>query len=400
MFPCCLLIPIPYLIGCVLVAGENEAPRDPGENAALQYWAGAHAFAGFGDDAWRAQIDEAIGAYSRGNRPVWAGMMEPCPEAIHFLKEGAERPYLDWGNRIDRDGPAAPMGQLGPMRELARLTQFHAWWAVEEGLPGVAVDDLVALVRMGRQWTHSPTLIDLLVAISIEHIGLAGMGHLAPRLPAEERRRLVRELTSVPPPAPLDRAMVGERAILAWMRKRVTVEHLRQLNEAKGRLDRLKKVVDPKVVPILEMFRPMYKQMKIEEGLTPELLSSWFDEIEQLHDASAELLVAPDKDYPALLKAFEQRWEAANPLLAMLMSPSVVLNMRENHQMRNDLVRLLVAVYGLPVIDGTSLAEVQVEGLRLAVRDAGDAGEGAWIIDWGPADNRERTLELAVGRGP
>lgn len=153
------LLPLLTLLSC-LVAGE---PSSVERNAALQYWI-AFAFLPDKEPAWLATMS-----------PKQDGPIDPAAEQaeskpLRYLHLGADCAEGNFGSIVacESFGPGALLPHVGSARLLGRLALARATWRFEHGRSAEALADSYAVLAMAADLSNGGTLIEQLVALSIQ----------------------------------------------------------------------------------------------------------------------------------------------------------------------------------------------------------------------------------------
>lgn len=177
----CHLLPLLTLLGCLVASEPSPVER----NAALQYWI---AFASLPD-----------------KEPAWLDTMRTTQDAtadpqaeqsdsrpLRYLHLGAACAGGGFGSIVacESFGPGALMPHLGSARPLARLALARAAWRFEHGRSAEALADSVAVLALAADLSNGGTLIELLVAISIQHMAQTTIARHLPVCQPDERAGL------------------------------------------------------------------------------------------------------------------------------------------------------------------------------------------------------------------
>ena len=149
--------------------------------------------------------------------PLVAKWLEANERPLKLLLEATKRPryYAPLvGTTDDTLVMAVLLPTLSPSREAARALKARALFRLQAGKVAEAQADLLACHRLARLMGQGATLVDGLVAISIDGIACSGdrmLGHFG-RLGLEQARKVMAKIDQLGPPTRiLDKLAPGER---------------------------------------------------------------------------------------------------------------------------------------------------------------------------------------------
>ncbi|MCG2685504.1 MAG: type II secretion system protein GspG [Planctomycetales bacterium] len=162
---------------------------------------------------WK-QLDSAMKRpWSKQEFPVWAEWIAANEKPLALLIEASKRPRR-YDPLIGKDVISLELWGPQCSRDVARALVARAMLRLNDGKPDEAWGDLMACHRLARLVAQGPTVIEALVAVTIEGIACNGdqalleRGKLAPARIAEMRE----ELAKLPPmPVMADKIDVAER---------------------------------------------------------------------------------------------------------------------------------------------------------------------------------------------
>jgi hypothetical protein len=154
--------------------------------------------------------------WSRQEFPVWAEWLDVNERPIALLTEASKRPrrYDPWFYDKKEEGIDISLAPITQSRETARAFAVRAMLQLHDGKADEAWADLLACHRFARLIGQGPTLVEFLVAITIDSFAHAGDRALVAhaKLSAARIAALRQELVSLPPmPNLADVLDVGER---------------------------------------------------------------------------------------------------------------------------------------------------------------------------------------------
>jgi hypothetical protein len=103
----------------------------------------------------------------------------------------------DWGIDLS-PGPNIHLPHLGRIKTVCRTAQVRAVWALQQGRPDDARDDLLAAFVLGRNAANDGLLISALVQFAIEALDCGTVAQHFGEFPAETLRQLVEGFDAAP----------------------------------------------------------------------------------------------------------------------------------------------------------------------------------------------------------
>jgi hypothetical protein len=208
-----------------------DTPADLDANAALQYW---QAFAGLprltGAEEKHLN-DECV------TMPLDAQARELVAKADYSLKmmhRGAARPYCAWAIGFE-DGVTTGLPHAEAARVLSSLACLRARIRFEEVRDADAVEDLVAVLILGRHVSQDGYLVSILVRYAIEDRTANTLAVSLPHLNAAALKKLKSRLDHLPAGGSTAQAVRNEEKCgLDWL-VRATKQVERRGKEGEGR---------------------------------------------------------------------------------------------------------------------------------------------------------------------
>ncbi len=154
--------------------------------------------------------------WTLGDLPMMEAWLENNGPTLDLLGESAAKPqfYLPMV-RQSEDEPLIALGlyNLQGMRGFGRGLSCRANYRIATGDIDGAIDDIIALKRLGRHISYGDTMIHGLVGIALEGIAASiGIGGSADHPPSREQlERFVREIAAMRPRAPFQSLFGAER---------------------------------------------------------------------------------------------------------------------------------------------------------------------------------------------
>ena len=222
------------VLSCVaapLSAQDEKAEAHPlAQNAALMYWL---AFDQLDVTMADERFSGTIGSYEQADLSPQTVNLVQKHLSLDLLHEGAAMERCDWGTSLllRKHGPGLLLPHISKSRNLARLALLRARWHMAEGRGDKAVDDLVAVYRLGRHTEQEGILISMLVGHAINGIAKQFVATHFAELGDDDLKRLREALGKAPAHTPMKVAMNAEReGMVEWLK--VMVEDLADPNKA------------------------------------------------------------------------------------------------------------------------------------------------------------------------
>ncbi len=176
-----------------LALAPAEAPPNLGANAALKYWQGFATLPRF-TDADQKWLGNCL------TMPLDAQARDAVTRArysLDMMHRGGALPRCDWGIGYEEG-----VGTLLPYAPAARLTAnlacLRARLRFEDGHNAEAIDDIVAVMTLGRRVSLEGINVLLLTSYAIEHRMSEGLALYLPRLDAWTIKVLSQRLDALP----------------------------------------------------------------------------------------------------------------------------------------------------------------------------------------------------------
>lgn len=181
----CHVLPLMTMLTCLL--GGESIPVE--RNAALQYWV---AFAFLPDK----EPDWVTAMRSTRNAVADPAAEQENSSSLRYLHLGAACAGGCFGSRVATEsfGPKALLPHLGSARILTRMALARATWRFEHGRSTDALADCVAVLAMSADLSAGSTLIEFMVAISLQDMALTNIARHLPLCQPDERAGLATRL--------------------------------------------------------------------------------------------------------------------------------------------------------------------------------------------------------------
>jgi hypothetical protein len=231
----------------------------------------------------------------------------------------------DWG--VDMSlGPEALLPHLAKAKRCATIAVLRARWAVQQGRPEAALDDLTAAFVLGRNVSRDGTLISALVQIAIERIVLSYVVQQWPELSTETIGSFLSAIDSAPVRGTMAVSMETERtALYGWLLR--NIQDLQQRypgNDAKA-LEEATKLLDGMVSEDEGKPRSGYGTTVIQAaGGTMAGLLVYVRELEPLYREIEQAMSLPYTEFQPSIEQLQKRINTHANLIARECLPAVV----------------------------------------------------------------------------
>jgi len=205
-----LVFPVGY-------AAADDAPN-LGANAALKYWQAFATLPKLTDAELTRLVAECV------TMPLDASTMQQVMKsgyALGMMHQGARLARCDWGLGWEEEGVGLLLPEANGARALSSLACLRARKRFEAGKNADAIEDILAVMTMGRQFTRDGINIMVLVGYGIDQRSSDVLARYLPQLPAEMIKELKKRLDALPPGGSPSRAVrFEERSALDWLVRR------------------------------------------------------------------------------------------------------------------------------------------------------------------------------------
>ena len=193
----------------VATGAEVPVARDPlADNAALAYWQ-AFILMPKADDDKGFDADAPIDAEV-------IEFVESGDTAMHQLQRAARMDCCVWGAELEA-GIEAQLPHLSQARKMARFARLRARVRFSQDRPAEAIEELVAVMAMGRHAGSDGLLISLLVQYAIEKVAIETVAEHLPTLEADLLDKLSQRIEGLPEYQTMSYAMRMEKVLfLEW----------------------------------------------------------------------------------------------------------------------------------------------------------------------------------------
>jgi hypothetical protein len=300
-------------MGCPLLAAETSREDI---NPALIYWQAFAVMPDLGPEdqkhlletQWRSQpMDQRAGE-----------LASRYDQSFKLLKAAAvSKTPCDWG--VDMSlGPEALLPHLAKAKRCATVAVLRARWAMQQGRPEAARDDLMASFVLGRNVSRDGTLIGALVQIAVERIVLGHVVQQWPELPTETIASFLSAIDRAPARGSIAASMETERtALYGWLVRRI--QELQQKypgNDAKA-LEQAAKLLDGMVSEEEGKPRSGYGASVVQAaGGTMAGLLAYVRELEPLYGEIEQAMSLPYPEFQPVIEQLQKQISNHPNLLA------------------------------------------------------------------------------------
>jgi hypothetical protein len=252
----------------------------------------------------------------------------------------------DWGTDMSA-GPATLLPHLARAKALAQTARLRALWALRQGRPADACDDLIAAVALGRNLSRDGFVISELVQNAIEAIICSTVAENLGRFSPETLKQLVDGFDSSPPRGTLEACIRAETAFGPdWtLRKLLELQKQHPGNDAE----------------VMAGMRQIYRNLEGSEpgetywgrvtqaaGGTSDGVKRLLEGRQQMYERLAVLLKLPYREYESRVKDFSAEVEkSANPFVSATLPSCTRARSREFRIMVEQAMVRAAVVYKL-----------------------------------------------------
>lgn len=207
-----------------LCFAQDDALR---ENAALSYW---QAFAMIPADAHQhyGALLEALEDRDASD-PQLIKLVKSSENALKLMHRGSRIPHCDWGIAYE-DGIAALLPHLMKLRQLSRIACLRAMHKFERMDVDGGIDDLIAVMKMGRHACADKLLISMLVGVAIQNVAIQNLAYDTPQFRKMHLEKLQKRLADVTSFPSMKESILFEKKIMVdWLREKVTSGKIEEL---------------------------------------------------------------------------------------------------------------------------------------------------------------------------
>ncbi|MDB6032873.1 MAG: hypothetical protein JWM16_3211 [Verrucomicrobiales bacterium] len=234
----------------------------------------------------------------------------------------------DWGIDLG-PGPETLLPHLAKCKRIAQAGRLRAMWALQEGRPEDAREDLIACLALGRNSSRDGTLIAALVQMAVENIVCSTVAENYFQLPPETLKQLSDAIEAAPTRGTVATSIGTEEKsfFLGWFDKKVEkLQKENPGNETKV-LAGIKELFSP-LEPSNEGDAPPSTEPSVWErtlkaaGGTVDGILKLAQEMPPLYTRLAAVMALPQPEYEVQVKQFYAEVAASkNPLVPAMLAP-------------------------------------------------------------------------------
>jgi hypothetical protein len=235
------------------------------------------------------------------------GLIKRSEPAFQEVRRGASLEHCDWGPDVTKSIDKLT-SDLTDVRQLARIGCLRAIYAFRRKEADAAIDELVAVIVMGRHIARRGSFIAKLIQVAIELSAADLAATVLPEQDAETLRSLSRRLRGLQKSSTMIEMMRGEKEFM--------LHHIRSVFEKTGDRDfqnQLRKIFTEES-DCEAILRAGVKDSKGLINLT--------NEGESLLDELGKILAMGPGQFKAALDAFQTKCATANPVVASVIPMS------------------------------------------------------------------------------
>ena len=316
-----ILLSLSLLSPSPAAAQAPDARPDLGANAAMKYW---QAFALL--PALDKDQEKLLQEWSKVPLDAAAlKLVDGSRMSLVYLHRGAKLRRCDWSLDYE-DGIGLPLTYCPRARTLSRLAALHARHEFEQGHRGAGWDDVIALLKLGRDVEMCPQLVGTIAGYAIETTAIEAAVPYLPELKSVLAESATAALDALPVAPTLQQMVLDEKQTgLVWLIRKL--EQAERHKEGSWR-DIWKEYVDLPDEGGQGTNRDAVQSVKTFEQATKvlEALLPFYDEL-------AMMMALPWKEFDARFPEFVKKAKAASPLAGVLGLPimdQVVARERRN----------------------------------------------------------------------
>jgi hypothetical protein len=283
----------------------------------------------------------------------------------------------DWGIDL-ADGPATLMPNLVKIRQASQAVLLRAHYALEEERDREAMDELGAVLVLGRNTGAGGTLVSAMLAIGVEDTVNRFVAENFNRFSPQALQSFLKEVDAAPPRPTIKHAMSIEKTAF-WEWFIVKLEALRA-TPSQDNAQAVRDLLTSGLGSIPEVDRIIEKA-----GNTPDQLIAYFREVEPIYDAIEKAADAVPAQLEREANTMRQLTEGSSNQIAQVIFPNVA------RARRNE----LGAVVHSAMLRAAITLRLEGEEAFQKLRDP--FGNGPFTLRRLPADSSVPGFELDSG---
>ncbi len=242
-----------------------------------------------------------------------------------YLHRGARLRRCDW-SLDDEDGIGLPLTYCPRARTLSRLAALHARREFEQGHWRAGWDDVIALLKLGRDVEMCPQLVGTMVGYAIETTAIDAAAPYLPDLKSVLPADATAALEGLPVAPSLQQMILSEKQTgLVWL--------IRKLEEAERHAEGSWRDIWKQYVDVPDEGGQGPNRRPAPSAMTYAQAIKMLEALLPFYDQLAVMMTLPWKEFDARFPEFVKTANAASPLAGVLGLPimdQVVARERRN----------------------------------------------------------------------
>jgi hypothetical protein len=234
-------------------------------------------------------------------------LLKDSEHSLSLLNRASQLDRCDWGIDLKENGPNTSLPHLEKARDLAGLAGLRARTRIQAGEHEAAVNDLLAVIALGRHIARDIGLMGQTMQHDLESMGVTGLARFAPELPKGLLNRLPDQIDHLPERIHPSSAMKTEKQIMVgWAVSKIQAEETDAIYSFLSKLQPLGQRTDAN----------FDRRVRRAANRDPEKLKKLFNEMGTIYDRIAKAMDAPIAGFAAKAKEIETTIrQSGNPLL-------------------------------------------------------------------------------------
>lgn len=286
----------------------------------------------------------------------------------------------DWGVDLS-DGPATLMPNLVKIRQASQAVLMRAHYALEAGRDREAMEELGAVLVLGRNTGADGTLVNTMLAIAVEDTVNRFIAENFQRFSLQSLQSFLKQVDAAPPRPTIKHAMSIEKTAF-WEWFIVKLETLRTTSSRDNAeaMQAARELLTSSFGSASEVDRILEKA-----GNTPDHLIAYFREVEPLYAAIQKAADATPSQLEREANTIRQLTEGSSNQIAQVIFPNVA-RARKNE---------LGAIVHAAMVRAAVTLRLEGEDAFAKLRDP--FGNGPFTLRRLPAESGEVAFELDSG---
>jgi hypothetical protein len=315
-------------------AQAPDARPDLGANAAMKYWQAFALLPTLDKDQ-----EKLLQEWSKVPLDAAAlKLIEGSRMSLVYLHRGAKLRRCDWSLDYE-DGIGLPLTYCPRARTLSRLAALHARREFEQGHGRAGWDDVIALLKLGRDVEMCPQLVGTIAGYAIETTAIEAAVPYLPELKSILPESALAALDALPVAPTLQQMVLDEKQTgLVWL--------IRKLEEAERHKEGSWRDIWRQYVDLPDEGGQGTNRDLLQSVRTFEQATKMLEALLPFYDQLAMMMALPWKEFDARFPEFVKKANAASPLAGVLGLPimdQVVARERRN-QTQMALFKAAIAV--------------------------------------------------------